>query len=241
MSQIDAYESTRLSLLDVAMDRLRIGNKKGMIHRIFISSKLVGGLEKKDKKSLGSSIDKFLKHCQSQLSQEPPSGILLMYNQHALFCLESSQEIIMLFMQEINTNLSEIVLESIVLSFTENIQTRLFQHGWADAALPIRPLEQKHETSDSISQVIINMIKQTVSLSEYVNHNVPKVNYRARCETMISSQTQLIVSEEIIEHISNDKSLFSTIDYVKKYTKPLDVVLDQELIWPLEIRLFPYM
>jgi len=164
MSQIDAYESTRLSLLDVAMDRLRIGNKKGMIHRIFISSKLVGGLEKKDKKSLGSSIDKFLKHCQSQLSQEPPSGILLMYNQHALFCLESSQEIIMLFMQEINTNLSEIVLESIVLSFTENIQTRLFQHGWADAALPIRPLEQKHETSDSISQVCLLMNYSMIKL-----------------------------------------------------------------------------
>ena len=50
--------------------------------------------------------------------------------------------------------------------------------------------------NDFISeQVIINMIKQTVSLSEYVNHNVPKVNYRARCETMISSQTQLIVCE----------------------------------------------
>ena len=44
-----------------------------------------------------------------------------------------------------------------------------------------------------------------------------------------------------MEYIANDRSLFSTSDYVQKYTKPLDIVLDQEQIWPLEIRLFPYM
>ena len=48
-------------------------------------------------------------------------------------------------------------------------------------------------------------------------------------------------AEEIVEYIANDRSLFSTSDYVQKYTKPLDIVLDQEQIWPLEIRLFPYM
>ena len=153
MSQIDAYESTRLSLLDVAMDKMRIGNKKGMIHRVFLCSKLTPGLDKKDKKALGTTIDKFLKNCQSQLSQEPPSGIMLMYNQHALFCLESSQEIITLFIQELVTSLSSQLLECKVLSFTENVPTRLFQHGWADVSMPVRPLEQKYETSDSISQV----------------------------------------------------------------------------------------
>ena len=161
MSQIDPYESTRLSLLDVAMDKLRVGNKKGMVHRIFIASKLATGLEKKDKKSIGTSIDKFLKNCQSQLSQEPPSGILLMYNQHALHCLESSQEIIMMFLKDF-TESCTLFTEHKILSFTENIPFRLFQHGWADVCLPIRPLEQKHETSDSIAQVsswsILNVI-----------------------------------------------------------------------------------
>ena len=174
MSQMDAYESTRLSLLDVAMDKLRIGNKKGMVHRIFLCSKLASGLDKKDKKAVGSSIDKFLKNCQSQLSQEPPSGLLLMYNQHALFCLESSQEIIMLFMQEIVSNHSTTLLESKVLSFTENVPTRLFQHGWADVSLPTRPLEQKHETSDTISQVMLHDISFVKFWLE---------NTREECET----------------------------------------------------------
>ena len=44
-----------------------------------------------------------------------------------------------------------------------------------------------------------------------------------------------------MEFIVSDRSLLATSTYVEKYTKPLDVVLDQELIWPLEVRLFPYM
>ena len=154
MSQIDAYESTRLSLLDVAMEKLRAGNKKGMIHRIFILSKLASGLEKKDKKGLGAAIDKFLKNGQTQLSQESPTGILLMYNLHALICLECSQEMIMLLLSEIiNGSVFNSLTESKVLSFSENVPSRLFQHGWADVCLPTRPLEQKHETSDSLAQV----------------------------------------------------------------------------------------
>ena len=159
MSQIDAYESTRLSLLDVAMEKLRTGNKKGLIHRIFILSKMTTGLEKKDKKAFGSAVDRFLKHGQTQLSQESPSGILLMYNQHALICLECSQEIIMMLLSEIvNGDTFDIFEESRVLSFSENVPTRLFQNGWADVCLPVRPLEQKHETSDSISQVFLNFL-----------------------------------------------------------------------------------
>ena len=50
-----------------------------------------------------------------------------------------------------------------------------------------------------------------------------------------------ISAEEIVEFITSDKTLMTTLSYVGKYTKPLDVVLDQELIWPLEVRLFPYM
>ena len=160
MSQIDSYESTRLSLLDVAMDKLRIGNKKGMVHRIFIASKLAAGLEKKDKKTLGTSIDKFLKNCQTQLSQEAPSGVMLFYNQHALHCLEASQEIIMMFLKSLDDSFPNFT-ENYVLSFTENVPTRLFHHGWADVCLPIRPLEQKHETSDSLSQVsFLNHLQQ---------------------------------------------------------------------------------
>lgn len=149
---MDAYESTRLSLFDVAMDKMRIGNKKGMIHRIFLAGKITQGLEKGDKKALGSRIDKFLKNCQTTLSQEWPTGTMVIYNQHALVCLEASQEIIMLLLKEITVNMDDFI-ETKVLSFTENVPSRLFQHGWADVVLATRPLEQKYETSDSISQV----------------------------------------------------------------------------------------
>lgn len=152
MSQIDAYESSRLSLLDVAMDKLRVGNKKGVVNRLFLSGKLAAGLDKKDKKSFGQSVEKFLKNCQSQLSQETASGIMILYNQHVFVCLESSQEIIMMFLKELTLN-SEVIKECKVLSFMENVPTRLFQHGFADVCLPNRPLEQKHETSDTTSQV----------------------------------------------------------------------------------------
>ena len=48
-------------------------------------------------------------------------------------------------------------------------------------------------------------------------------------------------AEEVLEYLMASENLLSVDHYVAKYTTPLDVVLDQELIWPLEIRLFPYM
>ena len=170
MSQIDPYESTRLSLLDVAMDKLRMGNKKGMVHRVFITTKLESGLEKKDKKAIGSKLEKHLKHCSSQLSHENASGIMLMYNQHTLACLEASQEVIMLFLRELAT--IPALSECKILSFTENVPSRLFQHGWADASLPTRPLEQKLETSDSISQVLLHTTTLTNHLSQFKRHTL---------------------------------------------------------------------
>ena len=149
---IHGFEAARVSLHDIAMDKLRAGNKKRMMDRVFIVSK-ISNIEKKDKKMVGSNLEKFFKLCQQQLSQEFPSGIMIFYNNHVLSCLECSQEVLMLYLKELEHKFAYTLLESKIMCYTENIPVRMFHNGWSEVCLQPRILESKVETSENIEQV----------------------------------------------------------------------------------------
>lgn len=164
MSQIDPYESSRLSLLDVALEKLRSNNKKGMLNRIILASKLTSQFDKPEKKALGTSFEKFLKNCTAQTSGEPPSGLMLFYTSHALHCLESSQETIMMFVKEMASGAyADMLSDTKVLSFTENITSRKFSLPWMQESMPARALEEKFTTSESDGHVSDENFKFIIS------------------------------------------------------------------------------
>jgi len=147
----------------------------------------------------------------------------------------------MMFLKEIASGAyGDTIADTKVLSFTENITSRKFSLPWMQESMPSRAMEEKFQTSDSDGQVVVALIMQCLKLADYLSQ-VPKVQLRSKLESISSAVPQFVVAEEVLEYLMASEHLLSVDHYYAKYTTPLDVVLDQELIWPLEIRLFPYM
>ncbi|XP_062508565.1 testis-expressed protein 47-like [Corticium candelabrum] len=231
----------RLSLFDAISERNRALNKKSLVHRLVYVGRLSETLL--DKRDLGGYCEKLCKHCQQQFSGEGASGILLIYSSYYVHLVESSGEILHAIVDDLESSESKkrgLTKQSKILNLASDIPVRLFgQWSYRVLTLPQSTRPDEYDPTESLDQVVGQCLRQLLQVGNYLN-KIPKSEFRSAMDSLPERVPDLIIPPDILEYLIQSSKLCSPTRYKYVYRNPCKVVLDNELVWPLPVRLFPY-
>ena len=68
----------------------------------------------------------------------------------------------------------------------------------------------------------------------------PKMNLKAALDSLVEKVPKLLPSQDILLYLLRCDKLNSPKKYLEYYERPIDVVLDSDLTWPVYGKKFPY-
>ncbi|XP_071957533.1 testis-expressed protein 47-like [Antedon mediterranea] len=233
------YESARLNLLEVIEDRNRALNKKSLLHRLVYVAKLSENLN--DKNDLCVHYDKQLKYWQNHYQGDSATGLLLVYPNYFVHLVETcSEEIISIIrdLKELTEAEDSPISNSKILVISSNVSNRLFQQ-WSFRVLnlPASRLEE-YETSEPIEKLVPECLTLILKLGAYLAKQ-PKITQRNIMDSLHEKVPDLLIPQDLIGYLLRSPELFTPQSYLEKYDQPFDIVLDNELVWPLPTKNFP--
>ncbi|XP_038067153.1 testis-expressed protein 47-like isoform X2 [Patiria miniata] len=234
------YESNRLTLLEVIEERNRALNRKALLHRLVYIARLSDQLD--DKRDLGAHYEKKFKQWQSHFQGEGATGMLLVYPNHYVHLVESSSEMLMALIRDLGTmevtGDQALISQSKVLVISSNVPTRLFsQWSFRVLNLPASRLEE-YETSEPIQSLAPECLALMLKLGAYLAKQ-PKVTLKNVMDSLHEKVPDLLIPQDLIGFLLQSTDLCSPKEFLNRYDKPLDIVLDSELVWPLPTKNFP--
>ncbi|KAK6187150.1 hypothetical protein SNE40_005238 [Patella caerulea] len=115
-------DNHRTSLLDIIEDNNRAVNKKSLLHRMVIISKLRN--PDVDRSLVGSQYEAMLKNLQNVYQSEVISGLMLIYMKHVVHVVESSIDMLLEIVKDLNQGEESddsFISESKILVISHNI------------------------------------------------------------------------------------------------------------------------
>ncbi|XP_031575253.1 testis-expressed protein 47-like [Actinia tenebrosa] len=236
------YETGRLSLLDLIFEKNRAQNKKQLVHRLVYISKIRQDVA--DRREVGAHYEKLFKNSQAQIHGEAVSGLLLIYPVHIVHVLESSanvlQEVINDLAEEEEQSIGGMMHNSRILVYSGDLQNRLFTQWSFRCINQSAARMQEYTTNESIDVAVMEALNLLLKLGEYLG-KLPKLSFSKTMDQLPEKVPELLVRQDLLEYLINSKELSSPSEYLKRYTKPLNVVLESELVWPMQTKLFPVL
>jgi len=224
---------TRLSLLDVVLQRTASLNRKSLIHLVVIVGKL--NPERRFPQDLAEHFERMFKSYSGHFQVEPLTGLLLIYPNHFLHIVEGPHgildEVINVFSEKKGAagDVSEVKL----LVYSSDVPARLFSQ-WAYRILNISSVRMdESKMQDSIETKISEALLYINKLSKELS-KIPKLQLKASFDQLSTKYSNLLLPQDIIECLLKSKDLPTLTDYVKMHKSSLDVTLQNELIWPIQ-------
>ena len=233
------YETTRLSLFDINMEKARAMNKKHLIHRVIFVGKINSNVS--ERREIGGYYERLFKQLHSQIQGETFTGLLLMYPSHIVHIVETSTNILEEVIKSLESSESSesgLVHQVKILVYAHDIPTRLFtQWSFRVLNIPTSRMES-YETTQSNETVVTEAIVQLLKLGQYLA-KIPKVNLKVAMDQLHEKVPDLLLPQDMIDYFCECNDLCSPKEYRQHYGKPFEVVLDSELVWPIPSYLLP--
>eukprot|EP00745_Piridium_sociabile_P027320 TRINITY_DN44059_c0_g3_i2.p1 TRINITY_DN44059_c0_g3~~TRINITY_DN44059_c0_g3_i2.p1 ORF type:complete len:250 (-),score=65.00 TRINITY_DN44059_c0_g3_i2:347-1096(-) len=232
----------RTSLLEVIEDRNRTLNKKNLIHRVFIISKIGDGVN--NRTEVGNHFDSLFKQFKSDMQTEPITGLMLIYMKHVVHVMECSHDVILEVARDLNDNEkkhSSLIGKSKILVISHDIPQRQYQ-GWGFRTLDIvEPGLEAYEPGDTSENLVVDLLTQLLRLGNFLAKQ-PKLNLKNAMDSLHDKVPELLPQQAVVHYLleDNDPCIMTPGEYVEMYEQPFDITLDSDLVWPLPTRLFPY-
>ncbi|XP_048575404.1 testis-expressed protein 47 [Nematostella vectensis] len=231
------YDSGRLSLLDLVLEKNRAQNKKQLVHRLVYVSKIRP--EVADRRDIGEHYERLFKN--SPANGEAVSGLLLIYPVHIVHVLESSANVLHEVINDLveeEQSISGMLQSTKILVYTGDISNRLYSQ-WCFRALNLSSARmQEYTTNETVDVAVMEGLTLVLKLGEYLS-KLPKISLSKTMDMLPEKAPDLLLRQDLIEYLINNKELSSPSQYLKRYNKPVDVVLDSELVWPMQTPLLP--
>merc|ERR1711976_67299 len=233
-------EAQRTSLLDIIEDRNRTLNKKSLLHRMVVISKMYH----QNFTEIGQWYEKFFKGVQNQYQCEGVTGLLLLYPRHCVHVVESCLEVLIELLRhvqhEADTGTGNMEASKILI-VSHDIPHRQYNQ-WSFRILDIEaPQIEDYETSEESDALVTDMLTQLLKLGAYISKQ-PKVSLKNAMDSLHDKVPEFLPQQDVIGYLlENEEQCITTpLQYLSKYDQPYDVVLASDLVWPLPTRVFPY-
>ncbi|CAH3157238.1 unnamed protein product [Porites lobata] len=136
-------------------------------------------------------------------------------------------------------SISGMLLNTKILVCSGDLNNRLFGQ-WSFRTLNLAaPRIQEFTTNEPIDVVVVEALSLVLKLAEYLA-KLPKISLTNTMDQLPEKVPDLLVRQGIHDFLTiHQKDLNTPSGYLKRYTTPIDIVLDSEMAWPMQTKLFP--
>ncbi|XP_030019055.1 testis-expressed protein 47 isoform X2 [Sphaeramia orbicularis] len=224
----DTYEEEgqTVSMFDVSNRRMR---EKILLQRLIVITRLPRDLV--DRTELGAHYEKLNFQLSRKYIWDNMTGLLLIYPSCLLHVIESSRELIVSVLRDLNDLQQQsdcpMVEASKILFMAHDPPNRLFQQ-WSykvlnevkdDHGLKAKqPEEEEEEPTESLVYTVLSGLK---NLSEHM-----EVSKKALPESVLDESPEPIISQDILAKLLIQEELQTLQQYLKLYDSPLHISMD---------------
>eukprot|EP00047_Mylnosiga_fluctuans_P014975 m.42470 g.42470 ORF g.42470 m.42470 type:complete len:228 (+) comp5728_c0_seq1:50-733(+) len=224
-------EEHRNSLYEVIAKARRFETTKAMLGRLVMVSRVLT----EDKEAVAVRSEEFLRAA----CKGPYSGLLLVYPKHAIFFLETHVDVTVPFVKFIGGLEKEGLLGGTrVLQTTDASRTvyKTFSHRVINLAAT---KTTEHKPAEALDVVVAEALGNMTKLGLFIS-SLPKESLQGVLDNLHEAVPELMCSQGLLEHLLKAEDLDGVPEYLARYAGPVDIVLDNEVVWPHPVRLFPY-
>nr|BBJ36798.1 inner-arm dynein f/I1 light chain with BLUF domain [Ciona intestinalis] len=226
------YES-RVSYFMLLEEKQRALNKKALLHRLVYIAKL--SPELLDKRDLGYYYEELFKELQNTHQAEGVSGILLIYPGYAVHFIESSSDMIYSILRDMDKLVSQgntLITDPKILTLSHDVPTRLYQ-AWSYRVLNITSGREEYEGKEGVDELAVEAVTSLLKLGMFILKS-PKLNVTSAMDTLRETVPDLLIPQDQLAFLIKRPELDSPAAFLKLFDQPVDIALDNELMWPLE-------
>ncbi|XP_003384538.1 PREDICTED: uncharacterized protein C7orf62 homolog [Amphimedon queenslandica] len=230
----------KISMLDQKLEKLRVANRKQLVHSIVVVSRLSPDIL--DKRDIQRHYEKIFKNCHLKYQGDGPTGILLIYPQHAIHYLEAPLELL----NTVITDLGELgkqkalLCDSRLLNFSSGLEQRFYpQWSARQLNLPSLAKGEVYQTNDAIELTVSTCLEKMYQLGCQLS-KLHQIELKRTLDILPEKLPNLLIQQDILEYLVCNKELDTPAQYLQQYCTPLFVALESDFVWPLSVRLFPY-
>eukprot|EP00743_Colponemidia_sp_Colp-15_P001163 GILK01001276.1.p1 GENE.GILK01001276.1~~GILK01001276.1.p1 ORF type:complete len:253 (-),score=27.33 GILK01001276.1:133-837(-) len=229
MADDGGNEAPRLSLLEVIQDKLQ---NKEPITRLFLVAKVNElGASRAD---VGAWVRNWLK---KEQIEKDVTGLLLTLGPFCVHILESSTRNIVSYLRAIQVDKDASLEDVKVLCCTEQNPHRVFP-TWASRLLSVQGAslgtELEHDTTppaDAVWTTYSNMLKIGNRIST-VKQSLGSID--GLLNTLKSQVSDLLPTNEQLAIFLASPNYLTLADYLDVYDAPVHILLENELVWPVQ-------
>ena len=224
---------TRLNLLDIVLERTRALNKKSLVHCMIYIGRLNSD-QSNSQQAVADFHERFSKIYTGQFHIETITGLLLIYPGHFIHVVEGPENLLKDLVYGVNDrNSGSFMKEVKLVVYRNDAPTRLFSQ-WSSRILnliSVRMDESKNQ--DAIETKVTEGINFIMKLAQELS-KIPKAQLKTNLDQLTSKFSTALPPQDLIESLIKSKELPLLSTYQQKTFQPTQVVLDSELVWPVQ-------
>lgn len=224
-AQQQGEDHSRRGLYDVTRS---MREQSSSISRLVYACRLS---EERGVPDIGNLTEQWVNDC-----AEKGTGILLISGSYSIHILEGSSKYLYEHINWVRaTMLAKItpLLNVNIIGFSEQNPGRFYQF-WASRAIGVQTTGEEYDEKANVEElswtVYNNLCQMGPKLAQVLGTN-RQPNSNALAAALKSTSRELIPSTELLVFLAGSR--FTSIEeYISMYNEPMDIVLDNELVWP---------
>ncbi|MCI4384209.1 hypothetical protein PGIGA_G00036250 [Pangasianodon gigas] len=210
-------------------------NERGVIHRLVCVAKInQDWISERDKCSAVTEyFEEFLSKLQKKTPREVVTGLLLVYSKSIIHLLESTSEVltqILKNLSEMEEGSNSLLKDCRILVVSHCLPVRLFS-SWSCRMIKV-PVRQT-DAAEHTQPVELLVSHSLTMIYKYCTYLLKGIR-----EGQDTKEQAHVLEEETIIHLCQSQVLHSPNTFLKSYTKPVNILMDTEIVWPTSHRLY---
>eukprot|EP00041_Stephanoeca_diplocostata_P023687 m.587432 g.587432 ORF g.587432 m.587432 type:complete len:242 (-) comp22352_c0_seq4:1926-2651(-) len=231
------------SLLEVISHSSAEGERKGVFHQLVVVSELgdalVGEANQDARTKLGEEYEQLFTQLQEHRNWVRISGVLLLYDTHALHVIESPPDVILDIAAAIRGHESEGTsprLRNSRVLYSYDVATPTFPtYAFRSVQLASTMGYKMQESPELVAADCVVTINLLGSFLQTNDHGP-----EAALDNVHRTHPDLLCPQGMLEALCHVSELESVQAYVARLTKYLHITMDSDVVWPVPERLYPY-
>ncbi|KAI1886593.1 hypothetical protein AGOR_G00197410 [Albula goreensis] len=199
---------------------------KFLLHRLIVIGRISPELA--DKRDVGGHYEKLSQHLQRRYHADAFTGLLLLYPSHLVHIVESSSEVLVAILRDLQgmqaNPHSALIVEPRVLVVSHDLRSRLFQ-DWSYKVLdlPATTLTDRRNR-EPIETLVSGTLKLILKLGSHLLKT--RKDSDPSAQPLLEQVPELIVPQDVLGQLLERGELLTPQQYLQAYHTPLNVCLN---------------
>ncbi|KAL2078157.1 hypothetical protein ACEWY4_025842 [Coilia grayii] len=228
-SGVSPYVNAYKNSLFEEVEKQKSSYKKCFIHRLVYIAEINGPSGDDNKNAIAGHYEQFVSKIQKNSQTEGITGHLFIYPGCIVHLIETSTEnlaVILKDLSDMEKGANPLLKDARVLVVSHCLLSRMFT-SWAPQILTVTLSMQECAPHTEPEELLTQIYKLCTSIQEIKDNSLSKV-----------AEQSLLMVEEGVHNLCPSSILRSPSEFLQTYRKPINILMDSEIMWPTQTRLY---